>query len=255
MQTRRLTRITTRNPVAEAEVPEVTSPPLKRKERKARTPVPSSDSSVASSGVVEPGLDKHLRTQLCEDIEANGGIGEFIGTKNSLCSLLNQIIEDDPLKKSLYKQEGHPLRRQLQQQVYRWQKYWNSDQYEKKVLADLGVVAASSRAKEIPKEKRKAVNTQVQYPAEEDEHLLIASPHSPAPPIPVAPPVKEYRSEPTRSKNTESDLVKAFSRMTVDEQIYFVTPTSALGAFPPVDGRTCKCLPCLVFTLPIFAPS
>ena len=119
------------------------------------------------------------------------------------------------------------------------------------------------------KDKRKAVSSlEVQEEEEEEE--------DPAPPVvrkvkftrpesinkPPPPPKTEVpffeSPEPTvRRKSTteqESDLVKAFSKMSVDEQIYFVTPTSALGAVPPVNERTCKYLPCLFSSWPTSTP-
>jgi hypothetical protein len=230
--------------------------------------VNSSEPSVASAKV---GLDIHTKTQLCEDIEANGGIASFIGTGHNLSTLLDRLCEEDPLRKTLYKERNHFVRKQIQKIVWVWQNHWNNGSYDRLVLSKFGVIAAQHREpQQQPTDKRKAVSSveiQEEDPPVEAKFTRPKPIKSPPPkkktedPPKKNPPKKSEDREPfesrppTASNNTESDLVKAFSRMTVDEQIYFVTPTSALGAFPPVDGRTCKCLPCLVFTLPIFAPS
>ena len=104
----------------------------------------ASTTSGASGGRIP--LAIHVQAQLCEDIEANGGIASFIGFSQKLYHLLNKLVEVDTLRKSLYKEPGHPIRRRIQQKVYRWQLFWKDELYEKNVLCKFGVVSASQRA-------------------------------------------------------------------------------------------------------------
>ncbi len=56
--------------------------------------------SGASSGGGIP-LAIHVQVQLCEEIEANGGIPSFFGFSQKLYHLLNKLVEVDTLWKSL----------------------------------------------------------------------------------------------------------------------------------------------------------
>jgi hypothetical protein len=112
-------------------------------------------------------LPQHTQKTLCEDIEAHGGIESLIGTEKALYYLLNHLVKTDPLRKSLYKEGGDPIRRRIQTKVYTWQKHWKAGNYQTKVLNKFGVVAASQRPVILeyptdPKDPKEGVQQQQQ---------------------------------------------------------------------------------------------
>jgi hypothetical protein len=131
-----------------------TTPPQTRRRRLQQTPgsaasvasiaSDSSRSTTASARSRNP-LPNHLLKQLCEDIEAYGGIQPHIGKTKSIYNLLNHLVEQDPVALSLYKDCRDPIRRKIQQKVYRWQEYYKAGTYEEKVLKVFNVTPARER--------------------------------------------------------------------------------------------------------------
>jgi hypothetical protein len=230
------------------------SPPPVSQPRAAETPSSAgSVASIASPNGKDP-LPVHVQKQLCEDIEAHGGIATLADKTNTLHNLLNHLCESDGLRRSLYKATGDPVRRQLQNKVYSWQRYLNENTYEKKVLLKFGVIAAANRPSVLPvptaaRRKRAAVRELQEEDQDEEEcdpaHVL-SSPipervevQSPQVPRSLAfdsagrrPPTRP----PTRPQTNEDELVRAFANMSVNNMLFFETGFNTMH--PEVDNRT-----------------
>jgi hypothetical protein len=131
-----------------------TTPPSRRRHLNNRTPgsavsvaSAASDSSVSTttSQRSRNPLPNHLLKQLCEDIEAYGGIQSHIGHSNSCYHLLNHLVSQDPVALSLYKDSRDPIRRKISHKVYLWQEKYKAGTYEREVLQAFQVTPASQR--------------------------------------------------------------------------------------------------------------
>lgn len=243
---------------------------------RARDETPGDDSSylsTASPGGTNP-LPVHIQKLLCEDIEAHGGIGALVGTEErSLHHLLNYLCETDGLRKSLYKEPGDPIRRQIQNKACLWKRHWNSGIYEKKVLSKLGVVAAANRPTtlEIPRtgdrptRKRVAVEVlQASDDIQDDDFVVNDSfPVASSSSIEEDRAAERVQESPRRAAETprvhespqiprslifkkpvreaDEDFVQSFAKMSmnINSQLYFETGNDA--SHPEVDNRTCEC--------------
>ena len=80
--------------------------------------VASSSASTSSVSKQRESLPLHVQKQLCEDIEAYGGINH-IGQKQHLAYLLNFLVEQFPYKENLYgKPNDSRLRKRIRKKVY-----------------------------------------------------------------------------------------------------------------------------------------
>jgi hypothetical protein len=218
----------------------------------------SSTSSTSSGGRHNP-LPVHVQKQLCEDIEAHGGIGVHVGLENKLYKLLNSLVEKDKLRRALYKNPGDPVRRQIQQKVYGWQKLWSEGLYEKEVLSRFGVISAAQRpnTSQIPgsKLRKRVAVTNVQEEDEEEDDANRFSPRvqEESPQVPQFDRVEESHQIPRSlnfktpprlrvplptGKTQEEDLVQEFAKMSVNSAFFFKTPEDS--PYPAVDDRTCE---------------
>jgi hypothetical protein len=108
---------------------EATSPSPSAKSTAPDTP----SSTTSSKGVFS--IPRLLWATLAEDIEESGGIQELFGQRQVLASLLNRLVEDDPLKQELYGRVTDYRREQIQKKVWKWQKLCEEGTYEKDILA------------------------------------------------------------------------------------------------------------------------
>ena len=81
-------------------------------------------------------LPAHVQKVLAEDIEADGGIKNLIGSTHGLSNLLDKRLKftDNP-----YGNQGDPLRQRVQQKVYKWQQLHKEGAYIEKVLNKLEI--------------------------------------------------------------------------------------------------------------------
>ena len=150
-QQRKVNRVAATAALQSPPHPTSTTPaPRPRAARDTLSSAGSCSSSTSSGGAHNP-LPVHVQAQLCEDIEAHGGVATLVGFDHSLSTLLNHLIEVDPLRKSLYKETGDPVRRQIQQKVYNWQKLWSQGLYEKQVLWPQALFQSASKKALGPK--------------------------------------------------------------------------------------------------------
>ena len=96
----------------------------------------SVSSSVSTSSTSRTPLPLNVQKQLAEDIESEGGIRLFAGSGSSDLHLLERLCNT---REDTYGVRGDPLRRKIQQKVYRWANSDKKGQYQKKVLDKLGV--------------------------------------------------------------------------------------------------------------------
>jgi hypothetical protein len=77
--------------------------------------------SSASTATTQRGIRLHVKKQLAEDIESNGGIQHFAGKNNkNLYHLLQKKVEGGDTDDHPYGRRGEIIRNQLRKQVYRW---------------------------------------------------------------------------------------------------------------------------------------
>jgi len=197
-------------------------------------------------------LPRHVEKQLCEDIEAYGGIQVHIDTKHTLKALLNHLVDTDANRLTIYKKQRDPFRRILQQKVRRWQDFHKNGEYEKKVLAVLGVVAAASRSttESIPNLQNSDLETsfeslQISEQEEEQEEEEEASnPQESDLPTVVSVPSNQEVQEPPQEFPREGlpaqDQVSMAGQ--VQGQLYrFVTTPNNCGTIPATPTSTSKC--------------
>ena len=256
-----------------------------KKRKVATTPEAVETESVSSNR----GVQLHIQKQLAEDIEAHGGIEEFIGSDNTLYYLLEHLVATNPISKSIYKdntsEEGKRHRQKIQTLVYTWQKNHQEGEYESKVLNKFGIVPALFRPTFLPfpktheeKKQLKREKPDSPFSSRNQQEESFSSPvpvpkyaFSPSPvpsKLTFSPNPSKYTFSPspvpprTKSeKKQETDiscLIGSFSNMsvTVNEAFQFQTPPDM--PVPTVDNRTGKekvFHSPLVFTLCIFYPA
>jgi len=101
----------------------------------------------ASTATSHRGIRCHIKKQLAEDIESNGGIQYFVGQDNQkLYHLLQQKVEDDGSPEDHpYGRRGDKIRTQIRQLVQRWVAKNNEGRYVTEVLNPWQIVQHSAR--------------------------------------------------------------------------------------------------------------
>jgi hypothetical protein len=117
--------------------------------------------SSASTATTHRGIRLHVKKQLAQDIESNGGIQHFAGQNNrNLYHLLQRKADGDP-DDHPYGKRGDTIRKQLRQQVYRWIAKDKTGQYVSEILNPWQIVQFSARMPETrtrPKPRRQNSN-------------------------------------------------------------------------------------------------
>jgi hypothetical protein len=107
--------------------------------------------SVASS-TTQRGVRLHIKKQLAEDIESNGGIQHFAGRNQNLYHLLKRKFEEDP-DVHPYGNRGDVIRQQIRRVVNSWIEKDKEGKYISEVLNPWCIVQWSAR---MPQTGRKA---------------------------------------------------------------------------------------------------
>ena len=87
-------------------------------------------------------LPKHVKKQVCDDIEAAGGIIEVVRDTNTGKQTFRQICDKN---KSLYGTSGSAKRKQVRNLVHYWKKQHKEGNYERLVLKQYNVPSYSTR--------------------------------------------------------------------------------------------------------------
>lgn len=196
-------------------------------------------------------MPKHVEKQLCEDIEAYGGIQVHTDTKHTLKALLNHLVLNDVNRLAIYKEQRDPFRRVLQQKVCLWKEYYKKGQYERKVLAVLGVQAADSRITTniIPSLQNPDVLDldtsfeSLQIEEEEEEEDEATNPQDSDFPTIVSVPAsnQELQQEPPpREALPAQDQVDIMAGQVQGQLYRFITTTNNCGTVPAVPPNTSK---------------
>jgi hypothetical protein len=114
------------------------TPPPSNRQKRQQTPPSGVSTGSASSKGYNTKLD-FVWKELCDDIEANGGIGKFANSKNHIGFLLNKLIQEDPKKRELYDLPNSQRREQIRKKVWEWGKFLKALTYKEKVLSRYGV--------------------------------------------------------------------------------------------------------------------
>jgi hypothetical protein len=121
--------------------------------------------SVASS-TTQRGVRLHIKKQLAEDIESNGGIQHFVGSSNqNLYFLLKRKFEEDP-DVHPYGKRGDVIRKQIRRLVNTWIQKDNEGKYISEVLHPWRIVKWSDR---MPQTRRQA--TRPPQAPDDDDYL------------------------------------------------------------------------------------
>ena len=89
-------------------------------------------------------LPVHVQKVLAEDIEADGGIKNLIGSTHGLSNLLDKRLK---FTNNPYGNRADPLRRRVQQKVYKWQQLYEEGTYTEKVLNKLQIKSFDNQQK------------------------------------------------------------------------------------------------------------
>jgi hypothetical protein len=109
--------------------------------------------SVASSTTTQRGVRTHIKKQLAEDIESNGGIQHFAGRNNqNLYHLLKKKVEENP-DVHPYGNRGDIIRQQIRRLVNSWIQKDKEGKYVSEVLNPWCIVQWSAR---MPQTRRQA---------------------------------------------------------------------------------------------------
>jgi hypothetical protein len=114
------------------------TPSPSNRQRRQQTPTSGVSTGSSSSKGYNSKLD-FLWKELCEDIEANGGIRKFSDPHHKyLGNFLDKLIQKDPKKRELYHLPHTPRRQQIRKKIWDWGQLLIAKTY-KNVLSRYGV--------------------------------------------------------------------------------------------------------------------
>ncbi len=150
-----------------------------------------SSHSTTSSRSSQGPLPLNLLKQLAQDIEKGGGIESFKGSEQKVSTLCND-------REDVFGRRGHPIRRRIQQQVFRWQTLHQEGTYIDDVLNRLKVKSFSN----LQFEKRENQNKTVTFSDSDSSDSSIGSSSSDNSPAPER--LLEKGNSPATPRNVET---------------------------------------------------
>lgn len=132
----------------------------------------SISASVASSTTTQRGVRIHIKKQLAEDIESNGGIQHFAGNNQHLYHLLQSRIGEDD---NPYGLRGDPIRTQLRAVVRHWLRKDKEGKYVSDILNPWRILQSSARMpRNSSRRQRSRSNDSVSSSSDDDSGQATA---------------------------------------------------------------------------------
>ena len=212
------------------------SPPRPQVDRPQASDSVASDSdsisstSTSGSRKSQKRLPHHFWKTLASDIEScPKGILEFKGPGHAVERLLNQKVSEDPTRALLYGDEGDPIRKTIQQKVWKWTTYHDQGKYY-----DLVVRKFNLNDRQQPAQDSRPVPPPTQVPSPPPPTITVPRPTSP-----LSPPTRRRdspRSSPTMSSTQQPNMSSQGSnKRTAERPLNLPIPEGVKNRFPTPD--------------------